>query len=207
MSDWDDVRSIERIARRLRVPESPDPSFEKRLQERLEASVANGEAPAHRRHAASGADRKRLTTRPVGIRRLGLSWTFAMAAAAVLGVLVAASTAALFRGADRPLPTLPGVRARSAESARLVHFTVAVPSAGRVSVVGDFNGWNVDATPLRSGASAGLWTATISLAPGTYQYAFVIDGSVWQADPGALVTWIDEFGAPSSLLTVREERT
>src|SRR5262249_19670849 len=38
-----------------------------------------------------------------------------------------------------------------------VRFAVWAPNAQRVSVVGDFNGWNPDADPMRPRGSTGVW--------------------------------------------------
>jgi 1,4-alpha-glucan branching enzyme len=40
-------------------------------------------------------------------------------------------------------------------------FAVWAPNAERVSVIGDFNGWNEQATPLFSQASSGVWQAFV----------------------------------------------
>jgi len=42
-----------------------------------------------------------------------------------------------------------------------VWFAVWAPNAERVSVIGDFNGWNEQATPLFSQASSGVWQAFV----------------------------------------------
>jgi hypothetical protein len=47
---------------------------------------------------------------------------------------------------------------------------------------------------------------TVSLAPGKYQYAFVLDGQAWLADPAAPISVEDDLGTPSSLLTVADRR-
>ena len=53
-----------------------------------------------------------------------------------------------------------------------VRFSVWAPSARRVSVVGDFNGWKRGATPLEPLRSSGIWTGFVpSLARGeVYKY-------------------------------------
>jgi 1,4-alpha-glucan branching enzyme len=56
------------------------------------------------------------------------------------------------------------------------------PSAKIVTVVGDFNQWNPLARPLKRNVG-GLWKVTVRLAPGTYQYKFVVNGQRWEDDP------------------------
>jgi cyclomaltodextrinase / maltogenic alpha-amylase / neopullulanase len=53
--------------------------------------------------------------------------------------------------------------------------------AQSVSLAGSFNGWSRDATPLRRG-SDGVWTATVVVASGTWDYKFVVDGTQWVPD-------------------------
>ncbi len=50
-----------------------------------------------------------------------------------------------------------------------------------VSLAADFNGWTPSRTPLVN--NGGLWTATLPLDPGRYQYQVVADGR-WSTDPG-----------------------
>ena len=42
------------------------------------------------------------------------------------------------------------------------HFAVWAPNAERVSVVGDFNGWNPGANPLRPSGPSGVWQGFIA---------------------------------------------
>ena len=88
--------------------------------------------------------------------------------------------------------------------------TVAVPTqfvlvahdAARVHVVGDFNAWDPEATPLRATAGGDVWVATVRLPPGRHEYAFVIDGTRWTLDPGAPAVGDDDFGRPNSVVMV-----
>ena len=48
--------------------------------------------------------------------------------------------------------------------------------ASTVSVAGDFNGWNATANPMTQ--SGNVWSTTIPLQLGAWQYQFVIDGSI-----------------------------
>jgi 1,4-alpha-glucan branching enzyme len=51
-------------------------------------------------------------------------------------------------------------------------------------------------------SDGGVWTATIPLKPGRYQYMFVIDGKRWIADPLATEDAGDGFGSHNAVLDV-----
>jgi len=80
-------------------------------------------------------------------------------------------------------------------------FVLVAPRAASVALVGDFNDWDRARTPMRA-ARGGVWAAVIPLAPGRYRYAFLVNGAEWRADPGAPAAMDDEFGTPSSVVTV-----
>lgn len=61
-------------------------------------------------------------------------------------------------------------------------FSCCADDARAVSLVGTFNDWNPDATPM-SRNPAGEWTVRLELAPGRYEYKFVVDGQ-WCCEPG-----------------------
>jgi 1,4-alpha-glucan branching enzyme len=82
-----------------------------------------------------------------------------------------------------------------------VQFVLVAPSARSVAVVGDFNGWSSTANPLSS-ASGNVWTVQLPLNPGRYNYVFVVDGTTLVPDPAAPPAPLDEFGQPSSVITV-----
>jgi hypothetical protein len=81
-------------------------------------------------------------------------------------------------------------------------FILEAPRASRVALVGDFNAWNVDQTPLVRDPSSGIWTVTVPLAPGRHVYAFMVDGTAWTLDPRAPAAQDPEFGTPSSVVLV-----
>ena len=80
-------------------------------------------------------------------------------------------------------------------------FVLVAPRAASVALVGDFNDWDPARTPMRTSRD-GLWATVVPLAPGRYRYAFLINGREWRADPSAPAALDDEFGAPSSVVTV-----
>lgn len=79
-----------------------------------------------------------------------------------------------------------------------VSFEYFDPSATLVTLVGDFNGWDVKARPLKRGAG-GLWKAKVQLQPGTYQYKFVANGERWEEDPLNLHRVYNEHGTFNSI--------
>ena len=90
---------------------------------------------------------------------------------------------------------------RREPEARTVQFVLAAPSAGQVTLVGDFNDWSPTATPLQRSV-AGVWVVTMRLEPGQYQYGFLVDGSRWMLDPRAPSAGFDDVGPPNSLVMV-----
>jgi hypothetical protein len=86
--------------------------------------------------------------------------------------------------------------ATASRSSHEVLFVVPALGASRVAVVGDFNAW--EETPLSDENGDGIWTASIPLSPGRYEYAFVIDGRWWGQDPSA-DEYVQTFGQYSSV--------
>lgn len=94
--------------------------------------------------------------------------------------------------------------------AALVHEVVAVdfefknPDVAAVHVAGCFNEWSPVANPLRRGFG-GRWTTEATLAPGSYEYCFVVDGR-WILDPANHVSVENPFGGRNSVLVVPESK-
>ena len=108
-----------------------------------------------------------------------------LAAAAMLGAVMIWRPWSRGSGADRP---------------DTLQFVLVAPQANTVSLVGDFNDWDPKRSPMRT--ANGIWAAVVQLAPGRYRYAFLVNGVEWRADPGAPAARDDEFGTPSSVVTV-----
>jgi hypothetical protein len=126
------------------------------------------------------------------------SWTGEFPVPARSGEQVAMRPAVEGRTADA---TPAGAR----DTVYIHRFMLVAPSAQHVALVGDFNDWDQAATTLQkvSASGAGLWTVEVSLPPGRYSYAFLVDGQRWVADPAAPRAVGDDFGRPSSVVTVR----
>jgi serine protease AprX len=74
--------------------------------------------------------------------------------------------------------------------------------ARRVSVAGDFNGWDASAHEFKRDRT-GSWRAEIGgIAGGEYRYKFVVDGREWKEDPSNLMKREDGFGGFNSILNV-----
>lgn len=136
-----------------------------------------------------------------------LHWNLAQAmAAACVALLVVGS---LFQSIPERIseaPTSDGpMQTVSTESAPepkvLVRLVFVQPDARSVSVAGDFNGWNPTRTTLKR-ADGGIWTVTLLLKPGRYEYMFVVDGTHWIADPLATEEIGDGFGSRNAVLDV-----
>lgn len=82
-----------------------------------------------------------------------------------------------------------------------IAFSIDAPQATRVSLVGDFNNWDPAATPLARGAG-GRWETVVPLRPGRYQFTFVVDGNHWVRDLNLPQAVGDDFGQPTSVITV-----
>ena len=85
---------------------------------------------------------------------------------------------------------------------RVVDIVFTAPQAASVTIVGDFNGWDPLRTRLVRSSHEGLWRARLKLAPGVYQYSFVLDGSAWVSDPLAKTVLSDGFGGKNSVIIV-----
>jgi alpha-amylase/alpha-mannosidase (GH57 family) len=72
-----------------------------------------------------------------------------------------------------------------------VEFTFRDGSSNSVALVGDFNGWSKDETPMVKDSS-GIWRTTCTIGPGIYQYKFVLDGATYVNDPDNPMT-IDNY--------------
>jgi 1,4-alpha-glucan branching enzyme len=64
-----------------------------------------------------------------------------------------------------------------------VTFFCNAPEAESVRLVGDFNGWDLAATPMQR-MPDGRWTVSLELHHGHHQYLFVVDGKP-TLDPNA----------------------
>ena len=77
---------------------------------------------------------------------------------------------------------------KSKPKVKRVTFKVRADPGSKVAVAGDFNKWDASANPLADPNGTGDFSAALSLAAGTYEYKFVINGT-WCVDPDC-TEWI-----------------
>lgn len=65
-----------------------------------------------------------------------------------------------------------------------VTFKYYRPGVATVALVGEFNNWGQNNSAIAMVNSNGTWTTTISLQlAASYQYKFLVNGNLWEADP------------------------
>jgi 1,4-alpha-glucan branching enzyme len=79
-------------------------------------------------------------------------------------------------------------------------FGFEAPAALQVNLVGTFNNWNPEATPLTL-QEDGLWMTELELPVGRYEYRFLVDGD-WCDDPNASELVPNPFGSFNAVITV-----
>ena len=104
--------------------------------------------------------------------------------------------------AAKPAATRKARSAAKKPATKAVVFTVHAEKGKKVCLAGDFNGWDPSAKKMAFKARAGVYTASVRLAPGTYQYKFVIDGA-WCADPENVSAVPNDHGTFNSVITVK----
>jgi 1,4-alpha-glucan branching enzyme len=80
-----------------------------------------------------------------------------------------------------------------------VQFRLEAAGAHEVALAGTFTGWRPEVR-LRQTAP-GTWSAVVPLRPGVHDYAFVVDGRRWVADPHAPQV-DDSFGGVNSRISL-----
>ena len=99
-------------------------------------------------------------------------------------------------------PAKPVAKKAAAPAKKAVTFTVHAEKGKSVFLAGSFNEWSTTAKKMAYKAKDGLYAATVQLAPGEYQYKFVIDGT-WCADPECADFVQNEHGTLNSVITVK----
>jgi hypothetical protein len=182
--------TLDRVIDSLKEPVTIDASLDKRVMSEIER------LPAHSARTAR-------TSLPWRARRwtVRISPVGGLAAAAAIGA-IALSAILLSRGGDATATLEVTADAQTAApAARVTQFVLVAPDAESVALVGDFNDWSPSGTRLIRQAGDGIWWINVTLPPGRYRYAFIVDGENWRNDPNAPAAE-DEFGRANSVITI-----
>lgn len=199
---------IERVAAELRRPaHAPGASLDGRIMRAVHAEARAMRAPLAVRATRSSwrwlREPRSIVLSPVQVGALAAGFAlvavgFGMRLGGGPATEIVSNEAA---GAGAP------VAHAAAAGAVPMQFVYVAPGARSVSIVGDFNDWVPGATPLVRAGTGGMWVVSVPLGPGRHEYAFVVDGTEWMPDPSAPRALGDDFGAPSSVVTVGEHST
>lgn len=198
MTDHNVDPFIDEIAAELRRPVRLDARFDDRVMAAIEEPDVIPLRPS-------------LVPRPWFGRRwtISVSPMGAMAAAASLVGLLALGVWGSRDGETRVVidstgvPTLTPIAnaPASPDNALQYHqFLIVAPNARSITLEGDFNDWDGAKTELTR-SSDGVWSASVLLRPGQYQYQFVIDDTLRVADEKAPKV-PDGLGGENSVITI-----
>jgi len=81
-----------------------------------------------------------------------------------------------------------------------VLFHLFAPEAKKISLAGDFNGWDVNSL-LMEKDKKGNWKISVNLDPGRQEYRFYADG-IWQDDPKAEERVVNPFGSQNCVRVI-----
>ena len=203
VTDQDFDPFIASLARELKEPVRLDAH----LDERIMSALAPEVIPIDSRRPAAAAPsslpwyrRTFAVPAPLG----GLAAAAALAGVAAIGVL------SMRHPADTQVAIAPSLTLRPVVNAPVdrtnqlqpTQFILSDDSAVSVALVGDFNDWDVAATPMVFDSTHSAWSITIPLVPGRHQYQFLVNGKLHVTDPTAPMVSGD-FGSPNSVVTVR----
>jgi hypothetical protein len=194
VADDDDVM-MKRIAQELRKPVPVSASFDARVMRAVR------ELPRHaRRRLWSRLNAPRtITVQPLWWGLLAAS----VALFALLGAMHASSD--INRVAKASANFFPKGKATTPD--QRVQFVLVAPDAKKVSVVGDFNGWDAQHVGYQAQhRGGGVWSVTAQVPVGHHRYSFVVDDSLWVADPTAPRVVDNDFGVTNSTMVVQEQK-
>ena len=162
-------------------PGTPEPDLLDRVARELRRPVALDD----------GLEARVLDAIAAGRRRPAAMWRIAALAAALLIAAGIAVRAGRTSGA-----------APAASAAQSVRFELVAPASSRVTVVGDFNDWDPQASPMVRAGERGAWSLRLALPPGRYRYTYLVDGTRWVPDPSEPPAVGDDFDTPTTVITV-----
>jgi hypothetical protein len=80
---------------------------------------------------------------------------------------------------------------------RKITFELETTDAKKVILMGDFNNWNPKKHLMKKDGN-GIWTKTVMLSPGEYEYKFLVDGE-WTEDHKNYQKCLNRFGTLNNI--------
>jgi hypothetical protein len=189
---------IDQIAAELKRPVRLDPRFDERVMEALHAP------DVIQLHPTRQVGRKPWIVRPTWTLRVSPIGAFA-AAAALVGVV--AFSAWQLSPIDQVQVAseqfgqgLTPVANTGADPLVVHQFTYYQKGLESIALVGQFNDWDADSTSLTE-VSPGVWSVSVALRPGVYEYQFILNGKQRVADP-TMPQVSSDFGSPNSVVKI-----
>lgn len=193
----DDELNMRRIARELR---SSAPRVDKSFDERVMAAVRS--LPRHARATLWGriTAERTFTVKPLG-------WSLLAASVALFAIFGVNRAVDDVRVVSKPIVHAMFPQTVATKPAQRVQFVLVAPDAKKVAVVGDFNGWDAShASYQAQHRGGGVWSVTAPVPVGHHRYSFVVDDSVWVADPMAPRVMDNDYGVANSAIVVEEQK-
>lgn len=81
-----------------------------------------------------------------------------------------------------------------------ITFNLEAPGALSVGLAGDFNNWDPKTHGMKKNKT-GVWSKTVLIAPGRYEYKFFVNEEWWN-DPRNDQTVVNVFGSLNNILMV-----
>ncbi len=81
-------------------------------------------------------------------------------------------------------------------------FKIKAPSAKKVNLAGDFNGWSPNSLPMQRDGE--YWTLAVYLNTGKHRYKLIVDGE-WIKDPTNKLWEQNEFGTGNSVVWIGQQ--
>lgn len=88
------------------------------------------------------------------------------------------------------------------EEKKTVIFSIRLDRECRVMLAGTFNEWNPETLPMNREEKDGVYSCTLHLPEGVYEYRFIIDGC-WVMDNENEACTANEFGTRNSILRIK----
>jgi hypothetical protein len=94
---------------------------------------------------------------------------------------------------------------KTAQKVKVVLFTLDMPHASNVELIGSFNQWTPEGYRMNRDEQRGVWTLSVPLGSGRYEYAYRVNGKMVVPDPKGLLQQDDGFGNMNSILIIDGE--